>query len=62
MNKRDNYYTVAEASDVLGKSIPTIYKWMSTAKLHAEKNPVTGQYMILKDEADELASSLREWA
>jgi excisionase family DNA binding protein len=62
MSKKDNYYTVAEASEVLAKSIPTIYKWMSSEKLQAEKNPVTGNYMILKTDVEELAVSLSEWA
>lgn len=62
MSKKDNYYSVAEASEVLGKSIPTIYRWMSGEKLQAKKNPVTRQYMILKEEVDELAVNLHEWA
>lgn len=58
MRQRDNYYSVVEASEVLGRSIPTIYKWMHSGKLTAIKNPVDGRYMILKSEVDEKT----EWA
>lgn len=62
MNKKNDYYTVAEASEVLGKAIPTLYKYLHSDKLNAVKNPVTGKYMILKTEVEELAVSLSEWA
>ncbi len=58
MSKRDDYCTVTEAATLLGKSIPTVYRYISTGKLPAIKNPVFGQLMIPKEDILEAS----EWA
>jgi hypothetical protein len=39
MTRRNDFYTVAEASDVLGRSVPTIYTWMKLSKLALQEKP-----------------------
>jgi excisionase family DNA binding protein len=61
MSKKDDFYTVAEASEVLGRSVPTIYRWLQTGKLDHMKNPVTGRYLVPKDAANKAAAYVKEW-
>lgn len=56
--KKDDFYTVAEAGNILNRSVQTIYKWLHSGKLGTIKNPVTGKYMIPKEDVD----SMTDWA
>jgi predicted site-specific integrase-resolvase len=57
MSNKEDFYTVAEASDALGKSVPTIYRWMKLSRLRTEKNPVTHRLMVYKEDV----SGLQKW-
>lgn len=48
MSKREDFYSVAEASEALGKSVPTIYRWLRDDRLVGIRNPLTGRYIILQ--------------
>jgi excisionase family DNA binding protein len=48
-----NYYTVNEASVVLGRSVQTIYKWLHTEKIQGMRNPITGRYVILRSDVED---------
>lgn len=61
MKQRDEYYTISEAAKVIGRSIPTIYRWVRSSKLPALRNPVTGRLIVNKEQSDELARQVSEW-
>ena len=61
MRERDRYYTIAETAKALGKSVPTIYRWVKGSKLQARTNPITGRLILAKDEVDKLANAVKEW-
>lgn len=59
MNKKaDFYYTISEAAKVLGRPVPTVYRWVNAKRLTAIKNPITGLLMISREEVEEAI----EWA
>lgn len=62
MKERDRYYTIAEAAKAMGKSVPTIYRWIKGAKLHSGRNPITGRLILARDEVDKLANAVKEWS
>jgi excisionase family DNA binding protein len=52
---RGDYATVAEAAAILGKSVPTIYRWLKAGKLTAFRNPLSGRTLIPREELLEAA-------
>ncbi|MEW7289648.1 DNA (cytosine-5-)-methyltransferase [Aquimarina sp. 2304DJ70-9] len=50
----DNYFTLSEASDLIGKSKETLRRWDKEGKLKADREPVSGYRIYKKERIQEL--------